>query len=229
MSNTIRKKERDFVQVSNSFLRDNRISFKAKGLFCYMFSMDDNWNFTIRSIATQQKDGQASIISSMDELKEFGYITYTKHANGKGTYFLDDEPNVENPNVDNPKLGKPTPIKKTNLNKNTKDKKPSFESTNTEVTHTLKDSLLSKYKKSKNASEVEIKYIEDYLNYRWEIKKTFKTISPLNKYWETIVEINKNYNVLECIKLMKSREWQTIEISWLENNGIKKSKEKRLV
>ena len=64
--NKIQKRQSKFIQVSNSFLRDNNVSFKAKGLFCYMFSMADNWNFTIKSIATQQKDGEASIISAMN-------------------------------------------------------------------------------------------------------------------------------------------------------------------
>ena len=117
--NKIKKKESKYTQVSNSFLRDKNISFKAKGLFCYMYSMDEKWNFTMQSIATQQNDGLSSIKSAMDELKEFGYIVYEKHANGKGTYHLDDVPNVENPNVENPNLGKSTPIKNTNLDKNT--------------------------------------------------------------------------------------------------------------
>ena len=116
--NKIKKKESSFTQVSNSFLRDNNISFKAKGLFCYMFSMNENWNFTLQSIATQQKDGLDSIKSAMDELKQYGYVSYEKHSNGTGTYFLNDEPNVENPNVENPNLGKSTPIKNTNLDKN---------------------------------------------------------------------------------------------------------------
>ena len=116
--NKIKKKESSFTQVSNSFLRNNNISFKAKGLFCYMFSMSENWNFTLQSIATQQKDGLDSVKSAMDELKQYGYIYYEKHSNGSGTYFLNDEPNVENPNVENPNLGKSTAIKNTNLDKN---------------------------------------------------------------------------------------------------------------
>lgn len=103
--NIIKKKESQFTQVSNIFLRDNRISFKAKGLFCYMFSMADGWNFTMQSIANQQKDGVASVSSAMDELKEYGYVVYEKHSDGKGTYHLDDEPKSENPNVENPNMG----------------------------------------------------------------------------------------------------------------------------
>lgn len=118
MSNRIKKRDNNFTQVLNSFLRDNSISFKAKGLFCYMFSMNENWNFTLQSIATQQKDGLDSVKSAMDELKKYGYVTYEKLANGKGLYYLDDEPKVENPNVENPNLGKSTPIKNNNSTKN---------------------------------------------------------------------------------------------------------------
>lgn len=118
--NKINKRERDFAQISNNFLRDPKISFKAKGLFSYMFSMQEGWHFTIQSIANQQKDGQAAIIAAMRELKSRGYITYTKNSDGSGTYYLDDcpsfEPNVENPHLGLPKLGKSPRIKNTKLN-----------------------------------------------------------------------------------------------------------------
>ena len=178
-----------------------------------MFSMSDNWNFTIRSIATQQKDGEASIISSMNELKEFGYITYTKHANGKGTYFLDDEPNVENPNVENTKLGKSTPIKNTNLNKNTNSNKPSFKSTN--------ERLYNEYMESKEVSVNEAKIILDYLSYRKDIGKQIKTITPLNSYWKVIVELHiKGYDIKACIEYMKEKEWMTLKEEYLKNSSI---------
>ena len=125
--NTVKKRASNYAQISNEFLRDKNISFKAKGLFSYMFSMDDNWNFTIRSISIQQGEGETSIRTALNELKNFGFIKYVKHTNGKGTYFLDDVPNVENPNVENPIMGKSTRIKKTNtiripIDKNTNNK-----------------------------------------------------------------------------------------------------------
>ena len=121
--NKIQKRKSNFTTVSNSFLRDSNLSFKAKGLFCYMFSMTEDWNFTIKSIAKQQKDGEASVKSALDELKELGYITYSKHQDGTGTYFLDDvpnfeNPNLENPNLENPNLGKSPRIKKEQPTKN---------------------------------------------------------------------------------------------------------------
>ena len=81
----------------------------------------------------------------MNELKELGYIAYTKHQNGSGTYYLDDEPkhenpNVEKPNVENPNLGKPPRIKKKQSNKNTNCK-----NTNVKVTSQVDAEIVSRY------------------------------------------------------------------------------------
>ena len=121
--NNIKKRESSFTQVSNTILRDSNISFKAKGLFCYMFSMDESWNFTLQSIATQQNDGLSSVTSAMNELKEYGYVVYEKLSSGRGIYNLNDDPKLENPNMENPNMdftivGKSDPIKNTNSTKN---------------------------------------------------------------------------------------------------------------
>lgn len=195
MSNNIRKRQSNFTSVSNSFLRDERISFKAKGLFCYMFSMSDDWNFTIKSIAKQQKDGEASIISSMNELKKFGYIKYTKHQDGTGTYFLDDEPNVENPNVENPNLGKSTRIKKEKLDKNKNSKYDAFidylkskSKYKTKVTKTKEGEKL--FKQIENKKQLVI----DYLKHQEEKKEYSVRITAFMEDYETVY---KNQSVKE--------------------------------
>lgn len=190
--NKIKKKESSFTQVSNSFLRDSNISFKAKGLFCYMFSMSENWNFTLQSIATQQKDGLDSVKSAMDELKQYGYISYEKHSNGSGTYFLNDEPNVENPNVENPNLGKSTPIKKKNLDKNKNNSYDVF-------INFLKDkckykSKITKTKEGKdlfNQIQDKKQLVIDYLKHQ-EDKKDFAV--RITKFMEDYNTVYKNQN-----------------------------------
>ncbi len=107
MSNSIKKIEFPFTAIPNQFLRDNNISFKAKGLFTYMYSMKNGWNFTIKSISKQQKQGELSIKNAMDELKKHGYIKYKKYSNGKGEYYLNPMPNQENPNQENPNQENP--------------------------------------------------------------------------------------------------------------------------
>ena len=198
--NKIRKKELNFTQVSNSFLRDNNISFKAKGLFCYMFSMNENWNFTLQSIATQQKDGLDSVKSAMDELKQYGYVSYEKHSNGTGTYFLNDEPNVENPNVENPNLGKSTPIKNTNLDKNN--------NINYDEYLTLWNEFATKNKKSKIASLTNTRKKQLYTRL-----KDYKNFLEMFKY--SLIKAEKS-NFLLTSKFFK--------LDWLiknDNNIVK--------
>jgi|GEM_PF-2494406 len=91
----IKKRKSNFTQIANSFLRDKRLSFKAKGLFAYMFSHDESWNFTLNSISKQQEEGVDSIRSAMNELKAYGYVVYKKYSNGTGIYYLDDEPHLK--------------------------------------------------------------------------------------------------------------------------------------
>ena len=107
-TNRIRKRKNPFSQIPNALLNDSRISFKAKGLYAYMYSKPDNWNFTIKSIASQNKDGIDSVSSALKELKQYGWVEYEKHSDGTGSYYLLDElPKTENPNQENPNQGFP--------------------------------------------------------------------------------------------------------------------------
>lgn len=188
MNNCIKKKERDFTQVSNSFLRDERLSFKAKGLFCYMFSMSDGWNFTIRSIAKQQKDGEASVKSALDELKEFGYIKYEKHQDGSGTYYLDDEPKLENPklenpNMENPKMGKSQRIKNTNSSKNK---------------NTIADEIYEHYKTHLKSSKKRQSCINNITRWLKEYDKDL-LVKAINNYREVVMlQMLEDKYIKEC-------------------------------
>ncbi len=123
--NQISKRETGFTQVNNDILNSTLISLKAKGLYAYMFSKPNGWNFTIRSIATQLKEGKDSIRTAMSELKDSGVIEYKKYSNGEGEYTLNstiqNKPKSENPNLGNPNVGKSERIsnKDTTSNKDT--------------------------------------------------------------------------------------------------------------
>jgi len=205
--NVISKRKSSYTQVANSFLRDDKISFKAKGLFCYMFSMSEGWNFTIKSIATQQKDGQDSIHSALDELKQYGYVTYEKHSDGKGTYHLDDEPKTEKPNQENPIMGKSHPIKKEQLDKN----KNNIDAT-----------LISEFKSETNAGEVAIEVAKWFIAYRKKIKHPIKTIAPLKAIIKSMREcINSGYKIEELKELIETKEWQSLKLEWVQKEIVK--------
>ena len=123
-NNLTQKQVIPFTQIPNSLLNDINLSLKSKGLYSFMFSKPNGWNFTIRSMSKQLKEGTDSIGNSLKELKKYGWVTYTKKTNGSGVYKLlyasnlTISPNTENPNLGNPNMGKPERISNTDLNSN---------------------------------------------------------------------------------------------------------------
>ena len=83
---------------------------------------------------------------------------------------------------------------------------------------TLVDEFENETELSENAKEL----LNDFVDYRKKIKKPLKTIQPLKIFLAEIRTIYKSgFDVKEAIELMKSNEWQSIKLEWIQN--IKKS------
>jgi hypothetical protein len=41
--NKLRKPDSDFTQIPNALLRDDKVSLKAKGVYCLPYSKPDDW------------------------------------------------------------------------------------------------------------------------------------------------------------------------------------------
>ena len=92
MRQKLTKKEAGFAQVKNEVLNDPRISWKAKGLFAYLYSKPDNWDFSGDRITLNASDGRKSTYSGLKELEEFGYLTRSKRPNGQVEYHISWQP-----------------------------------------------------------------------------------------------------------------------------------------
>jgi len=103
LENDINKQVVPFTQIANEVLNSKLLTFKAKGIYSFMMSKPNGWNFTIRSMAKQVKDGEDGIRSGLRELRECGAIVYVKHTNGTGTYHLKTViSSSEKPKLDKP-------------------------------------------------------------------------------------------------------------------------------
>ena len=83
-----RKEKLPFTQVANSVLEDKNLSFKAKGLYAYLYSKPDGWDFSAVRIEKETKEGVKSIWSTLRELEEAGYLVRTKQKDGRVSYLL---------------------------------------------------------------------------------------------------------------------------------------------
>ena len=64
-----------FTQIPNEWLRDVRLSFKARGLLALVMSHSKGWSLSINSIAEQNLDGKDSVRSAIAELEKCGYLS----------------------------------------------------------------------------------------------------------------------------------------------------------
>ena len=94
-------KESNYTRVSNYYLRDHSLSFKAKGLLTLMLSLPEDWDYTISGLAQFTSDGRVSIANTIRELENCGYIrrSQTRGENGafaQNVYWIYEVPQTEN-------------------------------------------------------------------------------------------------------------------------------------
>lgn len=107
------KRRTNFTMISNVGLRDERLSFKAKGLLAYMLSLPDDWIFYESELVKHSTDGKASVKSGLKELQETGYLARQRRRDDKGhlkeaMWEISDEPMSDYPTLDKPTLDNPT-------------------------------------------------------------------------------------------------------------------------
>lgn len=118
--------------MPNELVNSKEISLKAKGLFAYIQSKPDGWDFSAERIAQQLKEGLPAIMSTLKELEQFGYLKRERYMAENGhrlvQYVLFDEPTFDIPSKENLHRGFPSEenayiakpseyIKKENTNK----------------------------------------------------------------------------------------------------------------
>lgn len=74
MSDTLKKYDTGFTQVSNKILTEPTLSLKAKGIYAYLFSKPDGWKFYLNTIKKEVKEGERAFRSGIKELIDAGYI-----------------------------------------------------------------------------------------------------------------------------------------------------------
>lgn len=85
-----------FTQVANNVLADKRLKIRDKGLFAYLYSKPEDWEFNFKRIAQDSDDGAKIVLASLKNLEKYGYLNRSKLGNGKVVYSLMFEPSGQN-------------------------------------------------------------------------------------------------------------------------------------
>lgn len=217
------KKLNNFTAVNNEFIRDEKLSWKAKGIIIYLLSLPEDWNLHLSELANHAKDGRDATNNGIKELIENGYCRRTEVRDTNGTFAgynyeisdtkdfqpqtespQEEKPQTENPFTDNPQLPN------TNSNKE-------LTKTNTDITNNIKN--IDK-KKPKNFIKPTLEQVKAYVT--------------LNGY---VMDAEQFYDYYESNgwKVGKSpmKSWEAAIRNWVRNekkynnNGIYQSRQRQ--
>ena len=79
-------KENNYTKVSNHYLRDESLSFQAKGLLTLMLSLPEDWDYTIAGLTKFTSDGRVCVANTIRELEEHGYIKRRQNRGENGAF-----------------------------------------------------------------------------------------------------------------------------------------------
>lgn len=81
------EKRSNFTVVDNTFIRDNNLSLKAKGLMLLMLSLPPQWDYSISGLSAICQEGKTAIRNCLKELEDNYYLIRERRNNEKG-YFV---------------------------------------------------------------------------------------------------------------------------------------------
>lgn len=198
--------QKGFTTVDNVVLNDTNLSWKAKGLFVYLWSQSDEWDFYESEVVKHSTDKIASLKSGLKELEQQGYLKRQRKRDDKGhlkenEWILSDNPMLENPMLDNLTLGNHT---LTNTNNNN-------------INNNKDESNSTKENKDKNNSNKKNKYNLNYTEFiEWFNEETGRkfesdksgTIKGFKKNIEARLKEGYTKQDLYLVTKDKAKEWK---------------------
>jgi len=193
------EKNKNYSVVTNTVLRDTKISWKAKGIMAYMLSNPDDWTYYLDELVKHSTEGKASFRSGFKELQDRGYVKRVKRRKNDGTFkwetIVFEQPHTVFPQVDNPHVEKPHV------------EKPSMDNRKLLSTEELSTNELSTEELNTDVNENVVEIV-NYLNsvtgksYRHTTRKTKRLINA---------RFNEGFSVDDFKKVIdtKNNEWGT--------------------
>lgn len=118
----------NFARISNAALRDERLSWKARGLLGYLMSHSEGWQTSVLRLARVGPDGRDSVRAGLAELIQHGYLQRSekRQRDDKGRlrdydYEVTDVPTTGFPTLGYPTLDNPPPKKNKSKKNNPKN------------------------------------------------------------------------------------------------------------
>jgi hypothetical protein len=119
---TVKNKDNPYVMIDQRPILNKELSWKAKGILCYLMSRPDGWECNLVDLSKRSNDGLSSVKAGVKELQEAGHIKMnrTRTENGQlGTVLWEvyETPQVDNQLVVKPHMGVSPQVEKPQVDK----------------------------------------------------------------------------------------------------------------
>jgi hypothetical protein len=78
--------ESKFTTIPNAWVRDKRLSRKARGLLVELMSHAPGWEITIESLVDGAPEGRDSVRTAISELEQYGYLKREQNRQERGRW-----------------------------------------------------------------------------------------------------------------------------------------------
>ena len=225
----IRKK--GWFWVENELIDRTDLSFEVKSMYMILASFADAEGKCFPSVEKLDEiigKDKRTVIRYMKKLEEKGLIEKKRRFNQTNIYYLKNVA-LNSDKIDNDKNDSDIVVTSlddtvviSDSDKNVNLKKHNEKNTIKNTQYNIKEKSKKEKTKSKiedfvNKLEKSDEYkalILEYIKYRKEIKKTIKTIAPINKLLKDFPDSKR---LSEAIEIAKEREWTGLEPEWVEN------------
>lgn len=195
--------------MSNHCFKNKNLSYKAKGMLAAMLSFPDGWNFSVAGLAGLSTDGESSVKSALNELKQEGYVRVYAERDERGQiskwhYDISEVPldgenqEVENPDVENPHVDNQPSYKVLNNNSTNKlSTYPNVDNSSRIINNTSKNISTSKerVKKGFDLSFVSIEFedvFNEWLDYKLSKNQMYKRQIDVEIAYRKLLEYSGN-------------------------------------
>ena len=214
--------ETDYTIVSNHILRDNTLSWRARGLFVYILSKPVTWKVYSKDLINQATEGKDAMYKAMKELVNAGYVERHQTTNngqfGGLVYKVYQIPCTEKPDTGKPDPGNPSTYKVKNksntelINKKEINKEKRIEKQISE----LEESVMS-------STEYPIEMRKEFISYwtepnrsntkcRYRMEKTWDTNRRLSTWASRTKDYQETITVDDAIKKEREKFDKSLEV-----------------